>query len=115
MYNVALTKEDVNINFSAGLHDELLQKESNVNIIVSPNPCQNIITINIIPQDSSGFVAPASLNIMDTYGRILYGENIFDPSMGFMKTYDISILSEGIYYLQFFYGQEHVTQKFIKQ
>jgi len=80
-----------------------------------PNPIEDIATVKIEPLETADRTEPVYLRFIDSQGRLIYQENIFNPSETFID--EMSIFRNfrgGIYYLQLISGNSHKTLKFIK-
>jgi len=74
------------------------------NIIVSPNPAYESLTIDY----SFSGVAPNSLQVYDVYGKLAYTSNYLSPGKTLL---DVSYYKEGIYFIRLSSGNEVFTQK----
>jgi lysophospholipase L1-like esterase len=114
IYKIALTGDEIFYNYAAGLRDKPFKEFMNYNVTVSPNPFHNKTTVSVSSEFSPEMIAPASLRILDSFGRVLLQEDLFDPSEQFTKTFDLSDFSNGLYLLQVISGNKQVSVKLIK-
>lgn len=97
--------DSITVTVSIGINETLLDAV----LEVYPNPTQGLI--NVIMNDASlNFV----LNITDVEGRIIMTDTHKFSGI-FNKTYDLSELAKGIYYLRIFSSEGNVTRTLIIQ
>lgn len=116
IYKNALSQEQIQKNFNAGPRDNLVNQGMKYEINFFPNPVDDLATFEILPQKPSlDIVARTTIRIVDTYGKILHQENIFNPYNQFSRFFNFQDLKEGIYFVQVISGDEKQSFKFIKK
>lgn len=95
-----IMNQSVNINQSASREINLY-----------PNPANGLVHIKIQPNDEISKVVVKDLN-----GKIVYAENVYE-TLSNRKTIDLSILSDGMYFLQLINANEkdYFTSKIVIQ
>lgn len=93
----------------AGVHENSINEND---IIVKPNPFANNLLVSIKLNKSSNI----KLTIYDVYGRMI---EVLDDSKNnidnFNFEYDGTVLSSGIYFMQFIINGEQIIKKIVKQ
>lgn len=115
IYKKALGKDAILKNYSAGPRDYIVDKSISYRLNSYPNPVDDLASIEVIPLESSDLAAPASVRIMDSNGKLLLQESIFNPNDTYRKTFDFESLSSGIYLLQVLSGSKSESFKIIKK
>jgi len=82
----------------SGIHDAISEK-----INIYPNPTNGELRIE------NGELRITNVEIYDVYGR-----KVLEPSLTVLRSYDLTVLSAGVYFLRIATDQGTVTKKVIK-
>jgi len=72
---------------------------NNITVDVFPNPSKDVFTI-LINNNTSKQYNVVSLSIVDTYGKLIYKENLKNIPKNYTKQIDLSDFSQGTYFLK---------------
>lgn len=113
IYKNALKPEEILKNYSVGPRDQWVQELIEYDISCFPNPFHDLTTFKILPQYIPDVAAPTSIRIVNPYGITLFEEELFDPTMEYIKPFDFSGFPKGLYFLQVISGEKRVSLKLI--
>lgn len=83
----------------------------NQSISVYPNPLNDVVTINFLPQSKTGLI-----EVYDVYGKLVYKENYaINSTEKTNKNIDLSTLENGTYFLILHQETSKTTHKVVKQ
>ena len=117
IYNKALSKSDINHNFSLGPCDTIRTNGMDFNILFYPNPAttKDKINIEIVPVSREYYLPQTSIRVLDMFGKVYYEETIFNPNIQYYTQLDVSHFPSGIYFLQVMSGTNQKSTKLIIQ
>jgi hypothetical protein len=117
IYNKALSKSDINHNFSLGPCDTIRTNGMDFNVRVYPNPstAKDMINVEIAPVNIEYYLPQTSIRVLDMFGKVYYEETIFNPNNQFYTRLDVSHYQAGIYFLQVLSGSYQKSTKLIIQ
>ena len=113
IYNKALSKNEINNNFSAGPCDSLKINDLDCILNVYPNPVSDHATIEIIPNAQNDISPQMSVRVLDIYGSVRFEEVIFNPSQQYTRTFDFRSYTNGVYFLQVISGNKQKSTKLV--
>jgi len=99
-----------NLRIITGILGIETNNSDRLNLKFYPNPAKNSITIS-----GSTFNSNYTIKIYDISGKLLSEQKEETIESNFSKTIDVSSLSPGTYFFEFFDGTESVSRKFVKQ
>jgi len=114
-FNKALSLSEIMTNYTAGPCDSIQSADVTYLIEVYPNPVKDIAHVRIIPEDISDAVPQTSIRILDIYGKVMYEEAVFNPTVQYSKQLDFKSFPSGIYFLQVISGKNQKSAKVIVQ
>ncbi len=115
IFNKALSKSQVEKNFSLGPCDSVINKSQNFSLSVYPNPATDLINIQIDPNETQDFVPYTYFRVVDIYGKLYHNETLFNPNYQTNVSFDVSRFPKGIYFVQIISGSTQKTQKIVIQ
>ncbi|MEO8415532.1 MAG: SBBP repeat-containing protein [Ginsengibacter sp.] len=105
-----LRQTDLDGKFTYSSIVQVLLTSTNINsFTIYPNPVHNVLQMQLTASTNKNRV----WQVQDETGRILKQQSIL--SYGFRQTIDVSVLSNGIYYLVLKTDENTTVKKFIKQ
>lgn len=111
LFNRALSADEVNYNFTLGPTDNFKADGFHFQLIILPNPATEQTTIEITPDESVITVQQTHIRLLDTFGRVLYEETLFNSNGNFTKTLDLKNMGPGLYFIQVLSGKQQSTAK----
>ena|GEM_PF-5878215 len=91
---------------------ELPYDEYKITINIYPNPVKTLVTIVFYVKDVDDF----TVDVRDMLGKLILSNKVYDVYSGQAKFLDFSSLSQGIYFVHVYSGNEEMTivEKIIK-
>lgn len=83
-----------------------------VSMTIYPNPASRLITINIASNKTK---RKLSLKVNNASGKTFYSEDLKESPESFSKQIDLSSLPKGIYFVELYQDNKHLSQKLVLQ
>jgi hypothetical protein len=115
IYNKALSQTEIITNYKTGPCDHIEDSDMDYSVDVFPNPLDDEGTLIITPEETHDIVPQTTLRIVDTYGRVMHQETIFNPNHQYIKSLDFTTYPQGVYFLQIVSGTKQKSAKLIVQ
>jgi hypothetical protein len=117
VYNKALTKSEINRNYSLGPCDTIRTNGVDISVSVYPNPAtaKDEINVEVSPLGEEYFLPRTLIRVVDVFGNIYFEDTIFNPGIQYSMKLNASHYPSGLYFLQVLSGSLQKSTKLVIQ
>ena len=113
IYDKALSKDEINLNYRALPVDSVTDSYLNFNVNAFPNPVSNEISIEVVPEAYGVLIPETRIGITDAFGNVYLQRKLFNPNINLCETVNVESFPKGAYFVQVRLGKIQKSVKII--